>query len=341
MYCLLVCLCWDVAGLKDAQPRGKWAAVMAEHRRGPEEHEAPAEILPENAGTYALEQDVGIPLLAARPDAPPEASHPSGDQHTVSAIQQHRHQTRGPYTMLLILLLVFMPLFVAFFLVIMFVAGPAAKPRERANNGAAGVSLVSSTGSMSTSPGMVSPRGSFVAREGTGMSISLLGVIQPQPQETNVNVVESSLSSGDIWAQVCIHEDHQGTGILIHGHGSTPVAMLDTSFAFGKAGGPPPPNRAVKIHKVEPGSTSWDHVKQPYAEVRPGKGGFVMFRGGTFEELLSIRTDQTGRLSQVVSASSILAQVEASPNGSEIHMSAGGFDKHMVLCAIVAAMKLG
>jgi len=348
LYCLLLSYPWDAAGLKDTQPHGKWAAALADHRHeGPDEREAVAGISSETTAVYTLREEAATPLLAVQRDASPRVSHGSGDRRSVSAMQRRRQQTQGPYTTLLILLLVFLPLFVAFVLVVMFVAGPSAKNAERSSrapSGAASAALIPSRSSPSVSahnsPRM-SPVGSFVAREGTGISVVLNGAIRPQPQDTIVNVMESGVSSGDLFAQICISEDHQGTGILVHGAGRAPVAMLDTSFAFGAAGGPPPANRMVRIHKVEAGSTSWDYVKEPYAEVRPAKGGFVMNRGGGFEELMAIRADQAGQIIQVVSARSILAQLEVSPNGSVIHMSGGSFDRYMLLCAIVSAMKLG
>lgn len=352
--CLLLSCAVNVAGLKDAHPRGEWAAVMAEHRRAPEE--TLADIIFESVEANTLDEDARIPVLAARPGTRPEAAlevaartpevlGPSGDHHSVSAMQRRRQQTQGPYTTLLILLLVFLPLFVAFVMVIMFVAGPKAKNGSQAPAGAAGVALISQTASMSqaVSPSQsrqMSRAGSFVAREGTGVSVSMLGIVRPQPQDAVLNVVEVGQGSSDLFAQVCISEDRQGTGILIHGSGSAPVAMLDTTFAFGAAGGPPPANRMVRIHQID--AASQDYVRQPYAEVRPGRGGCVMYRGsGGSEEMMSIRVDQSGQLSQVVTKGGILAQLEVSPNGTVAHMSAGTFDRHMVLCAVVAAMKLG
>lgn len=360
--CVLLSCALSVAGLKDAHPHGEWAAVMAEHRRGPDWQEAPVETLLQDEKAQVLEEDAGILALSAQPESTPDvplsssANHHSvsamqktADRHSASAMQRRRYQTQGPYTTLLLALLIFLPLFVAFVLVVMFVAGPQAKNPSSSmwsrDKGPAGVALASRTssrdGSVRPTPRM-SRAGSFVAREGTGLSVSLLGAVRPQPQEAIVHVVEAGQGSADIFAQVCISEDQQGTGILVHGYNSQPVAMLDTSFAFG-ARGLPPANRMVRIHRVEPGSTSFDYVPQPYAEVRPSAGGFAVTRGaGGAEELMSIRTDaQSGKLSQVVSKGSVLAQLEVGPNGSMVHMSAGSFERHMLLCAIVAAMKLG
>lgn len=183
----------------------------------------------------------------------------------------------------------------------------------------------------------------LVVRYQEGEAFTVSGTVSPMRQESESVDIKKS-TGNEVVARLHIAEDSKGSGILMELMSSDvrgqalpyprviPFAFLDTAFAArGKS-----EVRQVSVFGAS--QAGWDATALPSAVIKAvGNGRFAMLQNG--QVILNVITDGKKLVRVESQESRLLAKVQSPGPPLTMHC-ASGTDAGLVLCAVVACMKL-